>query len=134
MSGLVIKLGPKERVLINGAVLENGDRRGRVNILTPGAKILRLKDAMHPNEANSPVRRVCYVLQLILSGDADDIRGKQQVLRGVEQLSHVLLDSDSRGIFDVTTKLVLNNQFYPALKSLRSLIAREDRLMASSLQ
>ena len=45
MSGLVLKLAPKERVLINGAVIENGDRRTRVAILTPNANILRLKDA-----------------------------------------------------------------------------------------
>ena len=30
MSGLVLKLSPKERVLINGAVIENGDRRSRL--------------------------------------------------------------------------------------------------------
>ena len=30
MTGLVLKLGPKERVLINGAVIENGDRRSRL--------------------------------------------------------------------------------------------------------
>ncbi len=30
MSGLVLKLGPKERVLINGAVIENGDKRSRL--------------------------------------------------------------------------------------------------------
>ena len=36
MSGLVLKLSPKERVLINGAVIENGDRRSRkLSIMTP---------------------------------------------------------------------------------------------------
>ena len=30
MTGLVLKLSPKERVLINGAVIENGDRRSRL--------------------------------------------------------------------------------------------------------
>ena len=29
MTGLVLKLAPHERVLINGAVIENGDRRTR---------------------------------------------------------------------------------------------------------
>ncbi len=29
MTGLVLKLGPHERVLINGAVIENGDKRSR---------------------------------------------------------------------------------------------------------
>ena len=46
MSGLVLKLSPKERVLINGAVIENGDRRSRLSIMTPGANILRLRDAI----------------------------------------------------------------------------------------
>lgn len=35
MTGLVLKLGPKERVLINGAVIENGDRRSRVERQPP---------------------------------------------------------------------------------------------------
>ena len=58
MSGLVLKLNPKERVLVNGAVIENGDRRSRLSILTPNANILRLRDALRPDEVNTPVRRV----------------------------------------------------------------------------
>ncbi|SHF33106.1 flagellar protein FlbT [Litoreibacter ascidiaceicola] len=132
MSGLVIKLGPKERVLINGVVVENGSRRGRVQILTPNAKILRLKDAIHPDEVNTPVRRVCYILQLILSGDANLGDGKRQVLNGIEQLSHAFWDTDSRRILDVSTEYVVKEQFYPGLKSLRQLLAREARLMAAA--
>jgi flagellar protein FlbT len=69
MSGLILKLGPKERILINGAVIENGDRRSRLAIMTPDANILRLRDAIHPEDAKTPVRRVCYAVQLVLSGD-----------------------------------------------------------------
>lgn len=61
MSGLVLKLSPKERVLINGVVVENGDRRSRLAIMTPEANILRLRDAIHPEEAKTPVRRVCVL-------------------------------------------------------------------------
>ena len=71
MSGLVLKLSPRERVLINGAVIENGERRSRINIVSPNANILRLRDAIHPEEANTPVKRICYITQLILSGDVD---------------------------------------------------------------
>ena len=70
MTGLVIKLAPRERVLINGAVVENGDRRSRINILTQNAKVLRLRDAIHPDRANTPVSRLCYTLQLVLIGEA----------------------------------------------------------------
>jgi len=74
MSGLVLKLGPRERVLINGAVIENGDRRSRLSIVTPKANILRLRDAIHPEEARTPVRRLCYMTQLILTGDISPVR------------------------------------------------------------
>ena len=123
MSGLVLKLGPKERVLINGAVVENGDRRSRLSILTPNANILRLRDAIHPEEVNTPVRRVCYIAQLVLSGDADASEAKLQLLRGIEQLSHALTDA--------ATEAVLDAQFYQALKALRGLLPREDRLLAA---
>lgn len=89
MSGLVLKLGPRERVLINGAVIENGDRRSRLSIMTPNANILRLRDAIHPEEVTTPVRRVCYIAQLVLSGDVDLPDAKAQILRGMEQLNQV---------------------------------------------
>ncbi|MCK0126039.1 flagellar biosynthesis repressor FlbT [Gelidibacter sp. F2691] len=131
MSGLVLKLSPKERVLINGAVIENGDRRSRLSIVTPNANILRLKDAIHPEEVNTPVRRVCYIAQLILSGDAESDEGKLQLLRGIEQLSQVLTDADSRAILDAATSAVLDDQFYQSLKHLRTLLPREERLLSA---
>lgn len=129
MSGLVLKLAPKERVLINGAVIENGDRRARVSIMTPNAKILRLRDALHPEEAKTPVRRVCYIAQLVLSGDVTPIAARPQLLSGIEQLSQVLIDSDSRSILRDATEAVMTDQHYQALKALRLLIPREDRLL-----
>ncbi len=133
MSGLVLKLGPRERVLINGAVIENGDRRSRISIMTPNANILRLRDAIHPEEVNTPVRRVCYIAQLVLSGDADPDEARHQLLRGIEQLSQVLTDPDSRKLLTTATETVLENRFYQALKALRGLLPREERLMAARL-
>ena len=133
MSGLVLKLSPKERVLINGAVIENGDRRTRISIVTPNANILRLRDAIHPENAKTPVRRVCYIAQLVLSGDADPGEARIQLLRGIEQLSQVLSDHDSRRNLDLATEAVLEGQFYQCLKSLRCLLPREDRLLAARM-
>lgn len=134
MSGLVLKLGPKERVLVNGAVIENGDRRSRLSIVTPNAKILRLRDAIHPEEANTPVRRVCYAAQLVLSGDTTAEQARLPMLRHIEELSLVLTDHDSRSHLAKATAAVLEDQYYQCLKSLRALLPREARLLARSLQ
>jgi flagellar biosynthesis repressor protein FlbT len=132
MSGLVLKLAPKERILINGAVIENGDRRSRLSIMTPNAHILRLRDAIHPGEVTTPVRRVCYIAQLVLSGDAEPANAKMQLLRGIEQLSQVLTDPDSRQQLAQATAAVVEDQHYMALKALRTLLPREERLMAAN--
>jgi len=130
MSGLVLKLNPKERVLVNGAVIENGDRRSRVSILTPNANILRMRDALRPDEVNTPVRRVCYIAQLVLSGDVTPEDAMHQVLQGIEQLSQALRDPDSRAQLAAATDALHNNDYYRTLKALRSLLPREARLLS----
>lgn len=129
MSGLVLKLGPRERIMINGVVMENGDRRTRLNVITPDANVLRLRDAIHPEDANTPVKRVCYVAQMVLAGEADPEEGRRQLLVGIEQLSQVFTDRESRLHLDTATEKTASGQYYPALKSLRCLIAREERLL-----
>lgn len=131
MTGLVLKLGPHERVLINGAVIENGEKRTRISVMTPNANILRLRDAIHPESANTPVRRVCYLAQLVLTGDAQASDTRLQVLRGIEQLSQILTDIDSRTQLTLASQSVLSGDYYPALKALRTLLPREERLMAA---
>ena len=119
MTGLVLKLGPHERIMINGVVIENGDRRARLNVLTPEANVLRLRDAIHPDEANTPVRRVCYIAQLVLAGEADAEQGRRQLLRGIEQLSQVFQDPDSRAHLDTATAALGESRFYQAMRALR---------------
>lgn len=131
MSGLILKLAPSERVLINGAVIENGDRRAKLSIRTPNANILRLKDAIHPDKASTPVARVYYICQLILTGEVDADEGHQQLLLGIEQLSQVLYDRDSRTILTAATNHAIAKSYYPALKQLRELLPREARLLAA---
>ncbi|SDW90053.1 flagellar biosynthesis repressor FlbT [Roseicitreum antarcticum] len=130
MTGLVIKLAPNERMLINGAVIENGDRRTRISILTPNANLLRLRDAIHPDDADTPVKRMCCLAQMVLAGDADVAETRQSLIRGIEQLSQVFSDEDSRRILDMASRAVLADEVYQALRSLRTLLPREERLFA----
>ena len=134
MSGLILKLAPHERVLINGAVIENGDRRSRIAIRTPNANILRLKDAIHPEQANTPVARACYIAQLMLSGDAGPDEGRRQLLVAIEGLSQVFDDRDSRLILADASSHAIAGAPYPALRKLRELLPREARLFAAQRQ
>lgn len=134
MSGLVLKLAPNERVLINGAVIENGDRRSKISIKTPNVNVLRLRDAIHPDHAVTPVARACYVAQLILSGDADPAEGRRQLLAAIEQLSQVFDDRDSRILLAEATQHAVEDSAYQAMRKLRELLPRETRLFAATRQ
>lgn len=134
MSGLVLKLAPNERVLINGAVIENGDRRSKISIKTPNVNVLRLRDALHPDSATTPVARACYIAQLLLSGDAEPDEGRRQLIVAVEQLSQVFDDRDSRNILSLVTDFALEGNFYQAMRKLRELLPREARYFAARRQ
>jgi flagellar protein FlbT len=130
--GLVLKLAPGERVLVNGAVIENGDRRTRLTLLTPNAHVLRLRDAIHPSEAVTPVRRVCYIAQLAVAGEAEPEEARRQLMTGIDQLSGVFDDAESTAALDTAASHAMNQRFYPCLRSLRTLLPREALLMAAA--
>ena len=132
MSGLVLKLGPRERVLVNGVVVENGDRRTKLHILTRNANILRLRDALHPEDVKTPVSRVCYILQLMLSGETSFDAGRLQALRGVEQLQAALTDAKSTAWLESAKAQLRDGNVYTALKSLRRLLPVEAVLLKNA--
>lgn len=134
MSGLVLKLAPRERVLINGAVIQNGDRRARISITTPDVHVLRLRDAIHPDRACTPVTRAVYIAQLILTGDADPVEGRRQLMLAIEHLSQVFDDRDSRLLLAEATAAAAGPNPYLAMRRLRDLLPREARLFAATRQ
>lgn len=134
MSGLVLKLAPNERVLINGAVIENGDRRSRISIKTPNVNVLRLRDAIHPDAATTPVARACYIAQLMLSGDIDTAIGRRDLILAIEQLSQVFDDRDSRILLAEASEHAVQDNPYQAMRRLRELLPREARLFAIARQ
>lgn len=130
MPGLILKLGPGERFVANGVVIENGDRRARLNILTPDSKVLRLRDAIHPDDVDTPVKRVCYIVQLALAGEAEPEEAKRQASLGVRQLMGVFTDADSTKKLEKALEDLEADKLYPVIRSLQSILPVEAGLMA----
>ena len=130
MAGLVLKLAPKERVLINGAVIENGDRGGAPLHRHARRKYPTAAGCDPSDRPTSGSRRACYALQLVLSGDCDPGEAKQALLRRIEELSQVFTDHDSRSALAEATDALIGAHHYRCLKALRALLPREDRVLA----
>ena len=66
---LKLSLRPSEAVIVNGAVMRNGDRRG-VIVVENQAKILREKDVVFPEDINTLVQHAYFaIMQMYLTGE-----------------------------------------------------------------
>lgn len=132
MPGLILKLRAHEQILVNGVVMQNGDRNARLIIKTPDAKILRLRDAIHPDEATTPVKRVCYLAQLGVAGEADPNEIARDLKSGIAQLSAALDGIDGAEVLAEAQSMLGEHNFYGVLRALRRLLPLEERLLGPS--
>ncbi len=123
---LKVELKPGERIIVGTAVLRNGDARARFYI-EGDAPILREKDILTTDTADSPAKKIYFALQLIyLSGQ----------LEGADEFYFPLVHDfitaapSSLPIIDEINNLVLGGEVYKALKAARSLMAYEKDLIA----
>lgn len=129
MAGLILKLRAHEQILVNGVVMQNGDRNARLIVKTPNAKILRLRDAIHPDDATTPVKRVCYIAQLAVAGEVDSVEAAAQLNRGIAQLKDALGGIDGAEHLDVAMDALRERNFYGVMRELRKLLPIEERLL-----
>jgi len=129
MAGLRLKLRPNERILINGAVVENGRSQVELRVLTPNTRILRLRDALHPDSVDTPTKRVCYIAQLVVAGEVSAEEAIPQFIRGVKALKQVFLDPGSQAVMDEALRSAQTSNFYQAMQCMRRLLPYEQLLL-----
>ena len=126
MPGLILKLRAHEQILVNGVVMQNGDRNARLIIKTPDACILRLRDAIHPDEATTPVKRACYLAQLAVAGECAPDSAARQLISGLEGLGRWLPGGAAREHLDEARLALREGNFYAVLRALRRLMPIEE--------
>lgn len=129
MAGLKLKLRPEEQILINGAIIQNGSHQTELTVKTPDTKILRLRDAIHPDEANTPVKRVCYIAQMAVAGEVSEAEAYIQFTQGVKDLQNVFLDDGSQKIMKLSLDEAETYNFYKAMQFMRKLLPYEEALL-----
>ena len=126
---LKLSLKPGERFVVNGAVLQNGDRRA-VLLLQNKASILREKDIIQPEDANTPVRRIYFPIMMMYldpagaAGFYDEFLLRMNEFMGVTRQAEILRECVS------TSREVMSGEFYKALTRCRRLLNYEQGLLA----
>lgn len=126
---LKIQLKPKERVIINGAVIEgHSDNRTEIVVMN-NASVMRQKHILQETEANTPCKRLYFTLQMLYI-DEDD-RAKYQP--SFEKFFKDLQDAMSLPTIQESLRLIREavdkHKYYEALKVCRELIKVESELL-----
>ena len=129
MSGLVFKIAPNERFIVNGATLENGDRPARIRVVEGDARVLRCRDAMRPEEVNTPVKQIYYAIQLLVTGDLDEAKTLPAIDAECAKLEDVFGHIDGT-LIPVLRSMVARGNYYSAMCHLRQILALEENLLS----
>ena len=124
---LRVELKPFERIVIGETVLINSGTR--TSFLIDGdAPILREKDTITAETANTPAKRLYLCIQMMYLKN-DIPRYRTSYLGFLRELREA--NPGSRDTIDAANAHVAGGALYKALKEIRKLMKREDELLAA---
>ena len=132
MAGLMLKFPAGDRIVVNGAVIENVGRGARLRLLTPDTQLLRLRDAIDPQAVTTPVARIAHAVQMILVGESSPGDVVPETLAALVPLRYAFVCPESRTCIDTIAAHLTDGEFYQALRLLGRLRQREATLLAAA--
>lgn len=123
---LKITLKSNERVIIGRAVIVNGPNRSDL-VVENNVPILRQKDVLTEKEADSPCKRIYFVIQLMY---VDEKKLTEYHKIYWELVNDVVMAAPSTlGLVDQISGHLLSCKYYQALKVARKLIDYEQEVI-----
>jgi flagellar protein FlbT len=123
---LKVELKPHERIIIGNCVITNTDQRARLLIDGNKIPILREKDIMTPETANTPAKLVYLAVQLMyIAPDPQINHGTYfSLVRDI-----VTAAPSAWPVIEEINNCILSGDMYQALKEARKLVAYEKKLL-----
>ena len=123
---LKVELKPHERIIIGSCVITNTEQRTRLLIDGENIPILREKDILTPETANTPAKLIYLAVQLMyISPDPQVNHGTYfNLLREI-----VTVMPSAWPIIEEINNHILAGDLYLALKEAKKLIAYEKKLL-----
>jgi len=125
---LVLDLKPGERVIIGETLITNDQQRTRLHIEGAGP-ILREKDILRPEEADTPCKNLYLTLQLMYL-DPDPTRFHDSYFELVRKIQDAA-PSTASIVLDINQNIIAGS-YYKALKEAKRLIKYEAELIADA--
>lgn len=127
---LKLSLKPGEKFVLNGAVVQNGDRRG-VLVLQNKASVLREKDIMQQDEANTPARRIYFPVMMMYLDESGAQRYYDEFVLRLTEFMGVIRNPDVLAECVAISKHCMEREYYKALMLCRKIIEYEDKRLGN---
>src|SRR5438045_6713570 len=127
---LKLSLKPGERFVLNGAVVQNGDRRSSL-ILQNKASVLREKDIMQEEQVTSPSRRIYFPVMMMYLDEAGASRYYDEFVRRLSEFMGVVSNPDVLADCVNVSKHCLAREYYKALMLCRKIMDYEDERLGN---
>lgn len=122
---LKIALKPGEKFVINGAVVQNGDRRTTLMIHNRSS-ILREKDILRAEEADTPARRIYFAIQMMyLERGSEQIYYKEFVQR-IAEFINAIRNEEALNTCTQVIELIHEKDYYEGIVLCRKLLKFEE--------
>lgn len=122
---LKVELKPGERLIIGNCVITNSDQRTRL-FIDGKAPILREKDILTTETANSPAKRIYLAVQLMYIYE-DVERMRKDYFQLINDI--VTAAPSTIHLVDEINNEILTGSLYKALKAAKKLIQYEQELL-----
>ena len=122
---LKLSLKPGERFVLNGAVVQNGDKRG-VLILQNKASVLREKDILQPEDANTPARRIYFPVMMMYLDESSAEKFYDDFARRLTEFMGAIKNPEVLANCVAASRHVMAREYYKGLLAARKLIEYED--------
>ena len=126
---LKLSLKPGERLVVNGAVLQNGDRRSV--LLQNKASILREKDIIQPEEANTPARRIYFPIMMMYLDPSEANKFYDEFVLRLNEFMGAVRSTDILKECVSLSREVMGADYYKALTRCRKLLTFEQGLLGN---
>ncbi len=121
---LKLTLKPGEKFVVNGAVIVNGDRRGHL-LIQNNVSILREKDVMQQADANTPVKRIYFAIQMLYLDDNAQQQYYADFADRLEEFMAAVRDPDILEKCASILQDVNGGRYYRALLTAKKMFAFE---------
>ena len=128
---LKISLKPGDRLFVGGAAIANGRHHCELTILN-NVQVLREREIMREEEADSPCKRLYLIIQLMYMDPESLPRYHELFVAHAKDI--VTAASSLRSHIAAIGESVARGEYYQALKQARGLLAEETLILDAARQ